>query len=159
MNSNKHSSPEKNRTRTLVTLIVGLLCAAGIIWIKSQSESGNAPLPPAGGGRANPAVAVPDTTIDSTYLPSSPDTVVRSEVPDTLIGHDRRPPYEAGYEDGYSAGCDDGAAQADRASYDETSNFARRADRADYVRGYREGYAKGYEDGRSGKQFGISTTP
>lgn len=159
MNPNKNSSPGKSRMRTLATLVIVLLCAASIIWFKSQSKTGLPPQPSDGDGKANPAVAIPDTTIDSAYLHVTPDTLAHSEVSDTLIGHDRRPPYEAGYEDGYAAGCDDGAAHTEKASYDETSNFARRDDRADYTRGYREGYSKGYEDGRSGKQFGISTMP
>ena len=68
---------------------------------------------------------------------------------------DKRNPYEAGYDDGYAAGCDDGAAGTDHASYDETNNFALPAEKQNYVKGYREGYAKGYDDGRQGKQFNI----
>ena len=62
---------------------------------------------------------------------------------------------EAGYEDGYAAGCDDGANDTPRATYDETNNFVGRKERQDYVRGYREGYAVGLEDGVSEQQFGI----
>ena len=99
-------------------------------------------------------VAIPDTSADSTLLPSSTDSVYTA-LPDTLLGRDKRNPYEGGYEDGYAAGCDDGAANAKNASYDEECSYAKTADRERYVKGYREGYAKGYDDGQHGKQFNI----
>ena len=39
--------------------------------------------------------------------------------------------------------------------YDESNNFRKESEQADYVSGYREGYAKGVEDGKEGRQFNI----
>lgn len=99
-------------------------------------------------------VAVPDTTVDPNVIPTEPDTIP-SVLPDTILGRDKREPYEAGYEDGYAAGCDDGAANANHASYDEESSYSQKADKDKYVKGYQEGYAKGFDDGKQGKQFNI----
>ena len=46
-------------------------------------------------------VAVPDTTVSPDVMPITPDTVVTYVLADTLLGKDKRDPYEAGYEDGY----------------------------------------------------------
>ena len=62
-------------------------------------------------------VAVPDTTVDPGTLPQVPDTVQTSQLSDTILGKDKRNPYEAGYDDGYTAGCDDGAAHTEKANY------------------------------------------
>ena len=100
-------------------------------------------------------MAVPDTTVAPDILPAAPDTAAPSVLPDTLLGKDRRDPYEAGYEDGYGSGSDDGAARQPRASYDETSSFRSAREKQKYAEGYAEGYAKGYEDGEQKRQFNI----
>lgn len=64
-------------------------------------------------------------------------------------------PYEAGYEDGYAAGCDDGVAGQNGMSYDDENTFRRQDDSREYIRGYKDGYTKGYDDGQEGKQFNI----
>lgn len=153
MNYNKSPRPE-NRWKVLIFMLACLLLAGGIIYMK-RSTSGKKALQNAAAPAAGRPVAVPDTSAAPGTVPAETDSVVPSVLPDTLLGRDTRQPYEAGVEDGYSAGCDDGAAEQERASYDETSNFRTPADRAAYARGYREGYAKGYEDGQQGKQFNI----
>lgn len=152
---NYNNNPEsQNRRRMVIILIACLLIVVGIVYMK-QSTAEQKPLgSPDAGGDGSP-VAVPDTTADPAALPPTADTTVVSQLPDTLLGKDKRDPYEAGYEDGYASGCDDGAAGAERASYDETNSFRSEADRRNYVDGYREGYTKGYEDGRQGRQFNI----
>ena len=98
-------------------------------------------------------VACPDTTIDATYLPILRDTV--NVALSDSITRDTRGAYEAGSEDGYLAGMDDGATQHPHASYDTSNAFTKPKDKAAYVRGYGEGYQKGFEDGAKGKQFNI----
>ena len=148
------SSNPQNKGHYFIWLILIAVLAVGIVVLKKT-----------GGDDRNlrrekksvdtASVARPDTTLDSgVVLPPVNDTVM-SPLPDTLLGRDRRNPYEAGYEDGYAAGCDDGANDTPRATYDETNNFVGRKERQDYVRGYREGYAVGLEDGVSEQQFGI----
>ena len=148
------SSNPQNKGHYFIWLILIAVLAVGIVFLKKT-----------GGDDRNlrrekksvdtASVARPDTTLDSgVVLPPVNDTVM-SPLPDTLLGRDRRNPYEAGYEDGYAAGCDDGANDTPQATYDETNNFVGRKERQDYVRGYREGYAVGLEDGVSKQQFGI----
>lgn len=152
---NYNNNPQsQNRRRMVVILIACLLIVAGIVYMKHSSGEQKTLGAPGADGTASP-IAVPDTTADPAALPQTADSAVVSQLPDTLLGKDKRDPYEAGYEDGYASGCDDGAAGTDRATYDETNNFRTAAEQHDYVRGYREGYAKGYEDGRQGKQFNI----
>lgn len=154
MNLN-HSPQPDNRKKVIAFIVLCLLFVGCIIYMKHQSDSGRSLLPVGGGDTARHAVAVPDTTSLPDVAPAERETVIVSTLSDTILGRDKRQPYEAGYEDGYAAGCDDGADKADHASYDETNNFNTPADRENYVRGYREGYAKGYDDGGKGKQFNI----
>lgn len=151
MNKEKNHS---DRFKILLAFIVCMAVVAGIIYMK-RSAADDAPGRTTDTLRAAGPVAVPDTSLAPNTLPAAPDTVVRSVVADTLLGVDKRAPYEAGYEDGYSAGCDDGAAKQQNATYDDNSNYPAGQKREEYRRGYREGYAKGYDDGQSGKQFNI----
>lgn len=154
MNYNNQSDGQ-NRWRTLSIVLICLLVVIGIIYMKQSSGEEKQLFPPGATDSAHMQVAVPDTTIDPGTLPQVSDTVQPSQLPDTILGKDTRNPYEAGYDDGYAAGCDDGASHNDKASYDETNNFATSAEKQNYVRGYREGYAQGLEDGKNGKQFNI----
>lgn len=150
-----YNKPKKKYT--LLLSCFGLLCIGAIIWLKllgDKRTSSDRDIPVASQDSSN-VVAVPDTSIEVGTLPSSPDTFDVA-TPDS-IGKDRRPPFEAGDEDGYLAGMDDGAAHTPRASYDESNSFKTINERAAYVRGYREGYAKGFEDGSKGRQFNISS--
>ena len=153
MNYNKYpQSP--NRWRTVSIVLFCLLVVIGIIYMKHSSGEQKL-LVPSGASDTARQIAVPDTTIAPEAMPQTADTVQPTQLPDTILGRDARSPYEAGYDDGYAAGCDDGAAKADHATYDETNNFATKPEQQSYVRGYREGYAKGFDNGRQGKQFNI----
>lgn len=153
MNYNKYpQSP--NRWRAVSIVLFCLLVVIGIIYMKHSSGEQKL-LVPSGASDTAHQVAVPDTTIAPEVMLQTSDTVQPTQLPDTILGRDIRSPYEAGYDDGYAAGCDDGAAKADHATYDETNNFATKPEQQNYVRGYREGYAKGYDNGRQGKQFNI----
>lgn len=123
--------------------------------MKKSSSEQRAHSSSGGDGFGSAQVAVPDTTVAPDVLSVSPDTVVTSVLPDTILGKDPRDPFEAGYEDGYLNGCDDGAMGQEKATYDDSSTFHAPDDRADYARGYREGYTKGYDDGLAGNQFNI----
>ena len=142
---------------TFLLICFGLLCIGAIIWLKLAGDkrtSSGRDIPVAPPDSSN-AVVVPDTSIDAGTLSSSTDSFAVS--PPDSIGKDRRPPFEAGDEDVYLAGMDDGAAHTPQASYDESNSFKTIDERAAYVRGYREGYAKGFEDGSKGRQFNISS--
>lgn len=154
-----YNDQPKHRTRVILIALFCLLVVAAIIYLKSANPGGKN-LQPAGSPEDSATqMAVPDTTADPAVIPAPADTVEYSVLPDTLLGKDKRNPYEAGYEDGYAAGCDDGAAHTDHATYDESSSFATAKEREAYTNGYREGYAKGYDDGMQGKQFNISGVP
>lgn len=156
MSQHNNNPITQNRKRTLLFVVVCALVVLGIIYMK-KSTVDHAPLPGAEDPAtvANHPVAVPDTSVDPTVMPPVADTMANTQLPDTILGRDKRSPYEAGYEDGYAAGCDDGAAGQEKATYDESSNFATAAERQTYAGGYREGYAKGFDDGKQGKQFNI----
>lgn len=152
----KTNNPQPdNRRLVLVFALISLLIVGGIIFLKKDT-SAQRPLNGAEGGDGSSApVAVPDTTVPPDVLPVAADTVVPDVLPDTILGKDRREAYEAGFEDGYQCGCDDGAMGEENVSYDETNSYPSRAERDQYVKGYREGYARGLEDGKAGKQFNI----
>lgn len=141
-----------NRARVILFLIVAIAVVVAIIYAKLASER------PITGTSGEPdslsaPIAVPDTSTLHTDLPIEPETITVS-LPDTL-DRDTRPPYEAGYEDGYLNGMDDGAENKRNATYDETSHFPSQGERAGYVQGYRDGYAKGFDDGLNKRQFNI----
>lgn len=152
MNHNKIPQSRKSWQVAFFALIC-LLVFGGIIFLKRTSveQRGHS----SGGHDASSPVAVPDTTVSPGVLPVTPDTVAPSVLPDTILGKDTRDPFEAGYEDGYLSGCDDGAMEQEQASYDDSNTFRSVTARQEYVRGYREGYAKGYDDGLAGHQFNI----
>ena len=92
-------------------------------------------------------IAIPNTTIAPDVLPVVEETIAVS-VPDSM-GTDRRPPLEAGDEDGYWDGWYDGAETGERLRYDESSRFRTTQDRETYAASYREGYEKGFEEAKS----------
>lgn len=154
MNYNKLPQSQ-NRWKIISIVLFCILIVIGIIYMKQSSGEQRQLTAPGSAGSSQSQVAVPDTSVDPDVLPSTPDTIITSQLPDTLLGKDKRNPYEAGYDDGYAAGCDDGAAHTERATYDDTNSFSSPNEKQQYVKGYREGYAKGYDDGRQGKQFNI----
>lgn len=155
MNYNHNTSAPNNRWKIVSLILFCLLAVVSIVYMKHSSATQKQLVSPDAPNAPQQQIAVPDTTVDPGILPQTPDTIVPSQLPDTILGRDKRNPYEAGYDDGYNTGCDDGAANTDHANYDDSSTFASSTEKANYARGYREGYAKGFEDGREGKQFNI----
>lgn len=62
---------------------------------------------------------------------------------------DQRLPSDAGYEDGYFAGLQDGLDDMERASYDDSSKFPTAEQRSNYTDSYKRGYAQGFTDGQA----------
>lgn len=152
---NYNNAPRSsNHLRIVLAFVLCLLVVGGIVYMKHATAQQKDQVLSEDSAAMSPVI-VPDTTADPTLLPTGSDTVVASQLPDTVLGIDRRQPYEAGYEDGYATGCDDGAAGAENATYDESNNFRSHDACEAYVRGYREGYEKGFNDGKEGKQFNI----
>lgn len=138
----------------ILVLLLFLAMLGGVVFLKYKASDS----PPESSLEVSPSsilpVAIPDTTLEPGLLPASADTVT-SALADTILGLDRRDPYEAGYEDGYAAGCDDGEADTEGALFDESCHFSSTSAKERYAEGYREGYEKGFEDGRLGHQFHI----
>lgn len=148
---------KKNETlspRTALLCLAVVIAMTAIIILSKRAAGTDAPATLPADSSAMP-VARPDTAAPAGY-PAAETESIAVALPDT-IGKDRRPAAEAGYEDGYFSGMDDGATGHERATYDETSTFPTRAERERYAENYRKGYADGWEDGRSGKQFNITT--
>ena len=151
-----YTNPKPQRsTRTILFVALALIALAGIIYMKYATDSRKADATAAYTDSAAAHIAIPDTTVDPTLRLAPEVDSVTAMPADTLLGKDKRSPFEAGYEDGYAAGCDDGATHQERATYDETNNFRNPRESRLYVDGYREGYAKGFADGQEGKQFNI----
>ncbi len=151
---NYNNKQEKNRWKMVVVILLCIVAVGVTVFLKtSTGETKN--LHAVGeADSAEQKVAIPDTTADSTLIPVTADSI-STALPDTILGRDKRNPYEGGYEDGYASGCDDGAAGTKNASYDEECSYTKTSDRQNYVKGYREGYTKGFDDGQHGKQFNI----
>lgn len=130
----------------LVFFILCIAVVAGIIYMKYRVMEPKSAASVQAVDTADRPMAIPDTTVDSSTVVTEPETPINNELPDTIIGKDRRIPYEAGYEDGYACGSDDGLLRMYQATYDETNSFTTRQEKEAYVRGYREGYDKGYKD-------------
>ncbi len=136
-----------NNLRRALILLLGIMATLGIILLKRTVNRQHAlPLP------SETVIAIPDTTL-STPLPALPADTTPYRTDSFAIDH--RPPYEAGYEDGYFNGMDDGSQKDLNATYDESSTFPAEHERTTYTVGYREGYRKGFSDGSAGKQFNI----
>ena len=157
---NYNHTPKSNHGRRAILLLIltaGIVLA--IVYLKqTTSREKQLHLAVPADSLARP-VAVPDTTVAPGLLPAQTDTVSPSVLADTVLGKDKRDPYEAGYEDGYGAGSDDGAARDPKASYDETNNFHSTREKQKYAQGYAEGYEKGYDDGEQKRQFNIRELP
>lgn len=151
---NYNNRQEKKKWKMALVLLLCVLAVGATVFLKTSTGETKSLHAVGEPDSTVQQVAIPDTTADATLIPTSADSI-NTVLPDTILGRDKRSPYEGGYEDGYAAGCDDGAAGAKNASYDEECSYAKAADRNNYVKGYREGYAKGFEDGQQGKQFNI----
>ncbi len=144
------SSPDSrdNWLRASLFVLIVLLAVGLIAFLKKSSdvpltpEQLNAPRP------AGSPMAVPDTTSDPvSEPPTEPDSVVPAEI--DSITTDLRIPSDAGYEDGYFTGVEDGVSDCERCSYDESSHFPTAAQRRNYADAYRRGYAQGFADGQA----------
>lgn len=148
----KHK-PTENKATFFFFLLLAILAVGGIIYLKSLSDSSEDNQALSSEAIGNLPIAVPDTGLLSPDVLETAETLIVA-MPDT-IGKDKRPAYEAGYEDGYFSGMDDGSQNAERASYDDSNSFPTPAEHTAYTKGYSEGYEKGFQDGRDGKQFSI----
>lgn len=141
--------------RSLFFLGVVFAAVTLIVYMKRSTDQ---PLTPEQAARRNSLrhIATPDTNLtpelqveERTATPSS--TRLTPEESDSLdTSMDLRSPSDAGYEDGYFAGLEDGIAQRERFSYDESSQFPTSAQRRNYAEGYRRGYHQGFHDGQHG---------
>lgn len=144
-------------SRLEATLIVlgCLVCIVAIVLLKTASDR-RSPMY----AKINPEVAreqaaldsatnvaVPDTRVDSTVLPTTPDTIPAA--PADSIGKDTRPALDAGRQDGFLAGEDDARNAHPHATFDDTNTFPSREEQAAYKKGYAEGYAEGLEAGKA----------
>lgn len=151
---NYNNKQEKNRWKMVVVILLCIVAVGVTVFLKTSTGETKSLHAVGEADSAEQKVAIPDTTADSTLIPVTADSI-STALPDTILGRDKRNPYEGGYEDGYASGCDDGAVGTKNASYDEECSYTKTSDRQNYVKGYREGYAKGFDDGQHGKQFNI----
>lgn len=146
------STPQSDRRDTLiraVIFVVIVLLAIGLISFLKRST--DVPLTPEHAARRDSLsrMAKPDTTFtteDDGYNPAT----TSYPVPTDSLSMDLRVPSDAGYQDGYYAGLQDGISGDERASYDETSQFPTPAQRRNYAEAYRRGYLQGFTDGQEG---------
>lgn len=142
-----HPSSDRNETiiRSILFLVVVLLTLAIIVYLKRSSD---VPLTPEGFAARDSVqrMATPDTTATPAEDYPLSDTVATP--PADTVSMDLRLPADAGYEDGYFAGLQDGLDDMERASYDESSKFPTAAQRRNYADAYKRGYAQGFADGQ-----------
>ncbi len=155
MKKDKISNITNNRTKVFIG--IGVLIAVAIILLKTLS---NKPAPgPVASDSTNVITASPELPTDESSEAANPTDSLPAVIASDTIGVDSRPPYEAGNEDGYNNGLDDGHAKKYKLSYDESNAFKKRNDARKYIEGYREGYEKGYKDGVQGNEFNLSPPP
>lgn len=141
-------SSDRNETiiRSILFIAVVLLAVGIIIFLKHSSD---VPLTPEGFAARDSIqrMATPDTTTAPIEDFTSTDT--DSSLPTDTVSMDLRLPSDAGYEDGYFAGLQDGLDDMERASYDDTSKYPTEAQRRNYTDAYKRGYAQGFADGQN----------
>ena len=137
--------------RALIFGTIALIAVGLILFLKKSSD---VPLSPEHAARRDSLsrIATPDTTAAPELTPAL-HLDDNSAADDDSLATDTRIPSDAGYEDGYFAGLEDGVTGDERLSYDETSQFPTAAQRRNYAEAYRRGYAQGYEDGQAGKDM------
>lgn len=153
----------QSRTTTLVRSFLFVLIVLGavalIVYMKRSTDQ---PLTPEQVTLRDSLqrIATPDTTLSpednadshAPALTPSPDS--SPTAPDSLdTSMDVRSPTDAGYEDGYFTGLDDGISGRERFSYDESSQFPTPAQRRNYTEAYRRGYEQGFRDGQGRKKL------
>lgn len=144
------ANPQSDRNETIIRSILFLavvLVAIGIIIFLKRSS--DIPLTPEGFAARDSArrMATPDTTAAPSEEYPNTNTLPAEET-DT-VGVDQRIPSDAGYQDGYYTGLQDGIDDMERASYDDSSQFPTPAQRRNYADAYKRGYAQGFADGQS----------
>ena len=95
MNYNNSSQP-RNRWRVILFIIGCLLVVCGIVYMKKSSTGQKLLSTPLQADTASRRIAIPDTTVAPDLLPPTADSLDFSVLPDTLLGKDKRNPYEAG---------------------------------------------------------------
>ena len=132
-----------------------VLIAIGLIGFLKRST--DVPLTPEHAARRDSLsrMAKPDTT----FTPDEDATIQTAPYPepDDSVSMDLRVPSDAGYQDGYYAGLQDGISGDERASYDESSQFPTPAQRRNYAEAYRRGYLQGFTDGQEGNAHAEET--
>ena len=132
-------SSDRNETiiRSILFIAVVLLAVGIIIFLKHSSD---VPLTPEGFAARDSIqrMATPDTTTAPIEDFTSTDT--DSSLPTDTVSMDLRLPSDAGYEDGYFAGLQDGLDDMERASYDDTSKVPTEAQRRNYNEAAKGGY-------------------
>ena len=151
-------SSDRNETiiRSILFIAVVLLAVGIIIFLKRSSD---VPLTPEGFAARDSAqrMATPDTTVAPTEDFPSSDT--NTAQPTDTVSMDLRLPSDAGYEDGYFAGLQDGLDDMERASYDDTSKFPTEAQRRNYAQGFADGQNQGEEDANPNEESEHSPNP
>ena len=142
-----NSTPDRNETiiRSVLFIAVVLLAVGIIVYLKRSTD---VPLTPEGMAARDSVqrMASPDTTAPAESAPTLDST---TEQPTDTVSVDQRLPSDAGYEDGYFAGLQDGLDDMERASYDDSSKFPTAEQRSNYTDSYKRGYAQGFTDGQA----------
>lgn len=141
-------TPDRNETiiRSILFIAVVLIAVAVIVYLKRSTD---VPLTPEGIAARDSVqrMASPDTT--STPAENAPTLDSTTEQASDTVAVDQRLPSDAGYEDGYFAGLQDGLDDMERASYDDSSKFPTAEQRSNYTDAYKRGYAQGFADGQA----------
>ncbi len=141
-------TPDRNETiiRSVLFIAVVLLAVGIIVYLKRSTD---VPLTPEGMAARDSVqrMASPDTT--TAPAESTPTLDSTTEQPTDTVSVDQRLPSDAGYEDGYFAGLQDGLDDMERASYDDSSKFPTAEQRSNYTDAYKRGYAQGFTDGQA----------
>lgn len=141
-------TPDRNETiiRSVLFIAVVLLAVGIIVYLKRSTD---VPLTPEGMAARDSVqrMASPDTT--TTPAENAPTLDTTTEQSTDTVSVDQRLPSDAGYEDGYFAGLQDGLDDMERASYDDSSKFPTAEQRSNYTDAYKRGYAQGFADGQA----------
>ena len=138
-------TPDRNETiiRSVLFIAVVLLAVGIIVYLKRSTD---VPLTPEGMAARDSVqrMASPDTT--TAPAENAPTLDTTTEQSTDTVSVDQRLPSDAGYEDGYFAGLQDGLDDMERASYDDSSKFPTAEQRSNYTDGYYHGYIQGFTD-------------
>lgn len=141
-------TPDRNETiiRSVLFIAVVLLAVGIIVYLKRSTD---VPLTPEGMAARDSVqrMASPDTT--TAPAENAPTLDTTTEQSTDTVSVDQRLPSDAGYEDGYFAGLQDGLDDMERASYDDSSKFPTAEQRSNYTDSYKRGYAQGFTDGQA----------